>query len=99
MIAVWSYLHEQEYYFNLINTFVFCAIKSLMLIVQGTYYRKVLTLKSHRICLVILVRTTFRTKAITEQHFLVLHLLIIENEERICLVVNRHFEDPEDVTF
>ncbi len=62
-----------EYYFNLINTFMFCALQSLMIIVQGAYYRKVLTLKSHRICLVImviLVRTTFRTKAITEQHFL-----------------------------
>ncbi len=40
---------------------------------QGTYYRKILTLKSYLICLVtmvISVRTTFRTKAITEQHFL-----------------------------
>ncbi len=39
----------------------------------GAYYRKILTLKSYLICLVtmvISVRTTFRTKAITEQHFL-----------------------------
>ncbi len=47
---------------------VWCSLNNL-----GAYYRKILTLKSYLICLVtmvISVRTTFRTKAITEQHFL-----------------------------
>ncbi len=38
----------------------------------GAYYRKILTLKSYLICLVIMVisvRITFRAQAITEQHF------------------------------
>jgi len=44
-----------------------------IVVVQGAYYRNIQTLKSYLMCLVtivISVRTTFRTKAITEQHFL-----------------------------
>jgi len=48
----------------------YCAFRDAL---QRAYYRNIITLKSYLICLVtmvISVRTTFRTKAITEQHFL-----------------------------